>query len=266
MTKTAHGLQHVKNILLVASGKGGVGKSMVAANLAIALSREGQLTGLLDADLYGPSVPINFGLTEHNLIVDQKNEQEIFEPAYRFGVKIMSLGFMMKEKQAVIWRGPMASSALTQLLEQTNWGPLDTLVIDMPPGTGDVAITLCQKLPQARAIVVITPQHMALADARKAGHMFHSGGINIPILGVVENMSWFIPENHPNEKYHLFGEGGGQALANELQAPLLCQIPLVADVGALSDKGKSIFSSTNPILMNTFESLARSISREEIPV
>lgn len=212
-------LKNVKNIVLVASGKGGVGKSTVATNLAVALSREGFTAGLLDADLYGPSVPLTLGVSDQHPVVEKEGEKDVISPVINYGVKIMSLGFLMKKEDAIIWRGPMASNALTQLLENTVWGELDYLVIDMPPGTGDICITLSQKLPQAKAIIVITPQQMAIADGRKAANMFKANGINIEILGVVENMSWFTPEKHPDEKYYLFGNGGGIELAKELSCP-----------------------------------------------
>jgi len=253
-------LPNVKNIILVASGKGGVGKTTVASNLAVTLSRDGYKTGLLDADLYGPSVPLSLGLEGQRASASHEDNKEVFKPIERFGIKVMSLGFLMKKEDAVIWRGPMASNALSQLLENTKWGELDFLVIDMPPGTADISITLTQKLPQSKAIIVITPQQVALADGRKAASMFTS--INIPILGVVENMSYFVPENHPEEKYLLFGKGGGQQLANEFNVPLLAQIPLVSDVCELGDSGKTVFASSNKIIVNAFQTLSMKINQE----
>ncbi|MBI9063978.1 MAG: Mrp/NBP35 family ATP-binding protein [Marinilabiliaceae bacterium] len=255
-------LPNVKNIILVASGKGGVGKTTVASNLAVTLSRDGYKTGLLDADLYGPSVPLSLGLEGQRAIASHEDNKEVFNPIERFGIKVMSLGFLMKKEDAVIWRGPMASNALSQLLENTRWGELDFLVIDMPPGTADISITLTQKLPQSKAIIVITPQQVALADGRKAASMFTSTNINIPILGVVENMSYFVPENHPEEKYLLFGKGGGQQLANEFKVPLLAQIPLVSDVCELGDSGKTVFASSNKIIVNAFQDLSGKINQE----
>lgn len=257
-------LPTIKNIILVASGKGGVGKTTVAANLAVALSRDGYKTGLLDADLYGPSVPLALGLEGQRAMARQEGNKEVFEPLERFGIKVMSLGFLMKKEDAVIWRGPMASNALSQLLENTRWGELDFLVIDMPPGTGDISITLTQRLPQAKAIVVITPQQVAVADGRKAARMFTSNNINIPVLGVVENMSWFVPEKHPDEKYLLFGQGGGEQLANEYNIPLLAQIPLVSDVCELGDSGKTVFASSNAMIVKAFQDLSSRITQEQL--
>jgi ATP-binding protein involved in chromosome partitioning len=255
-------LKQVKHVILVASGKGGVGKSTVASNLAVALTREGIVTGLLDADLYGPSIPLALGLENQRPVSHQNEGKDIIEPIVKYGIKVMSLGFFMKREDAVIWRGPMASNALTQLIENTNWGELEFLIIDMPPGTGDICITLAQNIPQAKAIVVITPQKMALADGRKAANMFVSKGINIPVVGVVENMSYFIPEKHPDEKYFLFGEGGGSQLSKELNVPLLAQIPLVSDVCELADNGKSVFVSTNGKVVEAFQDLAEMVTTE----
>lgn len=249
-------LDNIKHIILIASGKGGVGKSTVAANIAVALSREGFSTGLLDADLYGPSVPLTLGINNQRPEVKKETDKDIISPLINYGVKVMSLGFLMNNTDAVIWRGPMASNALTQLLENTNWGNLDYLVIDMPPGTGDISITIAQKIPQSKAIIVITPQQMAVADGRKAANMFKSQGIDVDILGVVENMSWFTPEKHPDEKYLLFGEGGGKQLAKELEVPLMAQIPLVSDVCELGDTGKTVFASSNQIIVDAFQNLA----------
>jgi ATP-binding protein involved in chromosome partitioning len=254
-------LANVKNIILIASGKGGVGKSMVASNLAVALSRRGYTTGLLDADLYGPSIPLALGIENQHPKVSKGEDKNAIEPLISFGVKIMSLGLIMKKEDAVIWRGPMASNALTQLIEETNWGELDFLVVDMPPGTGDISITIAQKLPQSKAIIVITPQQMAIADGRKAASMFGANGINIEIMGIVENMSWFTPEKHPDEKYRLFGVGGGIQLAKELSVPFLAEIPLVSDVCELGDTGRTIFSSSNRIIVETFEGLVNKINQ-----
>ena len=248
-------LEKVQNVILVSSGKGGVGKSMVTTNLAVALSGNGYAVGLLDADLYGPSVPLSLGMEGQRPVIEKVGEKDSITPLLNYGVKVMSLGFLMKKEDAVIWRGPMASNVLTQLLENTKWGELEFLIIDMPPGTGDICITLAQKLPQAKAIIVVTPQQMAIADGRKAANMFKANGIDIKILGVVENMSWFTPERHPNEKYYLFGKGGGFELAKELGCPLLAEIPLVSDVCELGDAGKTIFNSSNSLIVNAFEEL-----------
>jgi ATP-binding protein involved in chromosome partitioning len=253
-------LPDIQNIILIASGKGGVGKSMVATNLAFTLSREGYATGLLDADLYGPSVPISYGMEESHPTAKKAGEKQIIEPPEKFGIKVMSLGFMMKKEDAVIWRGPMASNALTQLLQDTNWGTLDFLVVDMPPGTGDISITVAQKLPGAKAIIVITPQKMAVADGRRAAKMFSAKGLNVEVTGVVENMSYFIPEKHPDERYTLFGQGGGKALSEELNVPLLAEIPLVADVCELGDSGETVFASGSKIIIESFSHLTTKVA------
>jgi ATP-binding protein involved in chromosome partitioning len=192
-------------------------------------------------------------------MIEKDGDEDTISPVINYGVKIMSLGLLMKKEDAIIWRGPMVSNALMQLLENTIWGELDYLVIDMPPGTGDICITLSQKLPQAKALIVITPQQMAMADGRKAANMFKSDGINIEILGVVENMSWFTPEKHPDEKYFLFGQGGGLELAQELNCPLLTQIPLVSDVCELGDTGKTVFASDSKLIVQAFEKLVNKI-------
>jgi ATP-binding protein involved in chromosome partitioning len=252
-------LSKIKNIVLIASGKGGVGKSTVATNLAVSLSREGYATGLLDADLYGPSVPLTMGMEGFQPTVNKNGDKESIQPVMNYGVKVMSIGFMMKKEDAVIWRGPMASNVLTQLLENTVWGDLDFLIIDMPPGTGDICITLAQKIPKAKAILVVTPQKIATADGRRAANMFRANGIDIPVLGIVENMSYFVPMQHPEERYTLFGEGGGQELAAELNIPLLAKIPMVEDVCGLCDAGKTVFASASHILVSTFLDLAQTM-------
>jgi ATP-binding protein involved in chromosome partitioning len=254
-------LKDIKNIILVASGKGGVGKTTVAVNLAVALARDGLKTGLMDADLFGPSVPICLGLEGERLETHTENGKECWYPMEKFGVKIMSLGFFMHPNDPVIWRGPMATKAITQLTEDTRWGELDFLVIDMPPGTGDICLTIAQKLPQSQALVVITPQKLAVADGLKAVHMFSTAGIDIPVLGIVENMSWFTPEKYPDEKYLLFGEGGGKQLADDAGAPLLAQIPLVKDVCDAGDRGNTVFAAPNKTIVEIYETLANEITR-----
>ena len=252
-------LPGVKNIILVASGKGGVGKSTVAANLALAYAREGFQTGLLDADLYGPSVPILFGIENERPGVKQENNQDIMIPVQKYGVKIMSIGFLMNSQDPVIWRGPMASNALTQLITSTEWGELEYLIVDMPPGTGDIIITLAQKLRKAMGLVVITPQKLAVSDGLKAANMFRNEKLHIPLLGVVENMSHFVPLQHPDEKYHLFGSGGGKQLADKTQSSLLAQIPLVQDVSENMDKGKNLLEHGNEKMIEAFLNLANAI-------
>ena len=256
-------LKKIKNIILISSGKGGVGKSTVAVNLALSLAREGCKTGILDADFYGPSIPIALGLEGRRVEIRQEGNQEKILPLEKYGIKVMSLGFLMNREDAVIWRGPMAANALTQIIENTFWEELDYLVIDMPPGTGDIPLTIVQKIPQAKSVIVITPQDIAIADGVKAVKMYNSTGINIPIIGVVENMSYFIPEKHPDEKYYIFGKGGGVKLAKDYNLKLLTQIPLVKDVCENTDKGKSIFNSENKELRRSYALLVDNILAEE---
>lgn len=229
-------LPGVKNVVLVASGKGGVGKSTVAANLAVALARTGAAVGLMDADIYGPSMPMMFGLQGQR----PEMEGDKIIPIKKHGVHVLSIGLLIDEKQAVVWRGPMASNALRQFFTDVAWGELDYLLIDLPPGTGDIHLTLAQLLEVAGAVVVTTPQQVALADARKGAAMFNMTSINIPLLGVIENMSWFTPIPHPEERYFILGKGGGRALAEELNVPLLGQIPLVQGIAEAADQGQPV--------------------------
>lgn len=249
-------LPGVKNILVVASGKGGVGKSTVAANLAVSLAREGFRTAVFDADLYGPSIPMLFGVQDEQPQVIHRAGKNTIIPLTKYGIKIMSIGFFMVQKKSLIWRGPAASSSLIQLLSDTEWGETDFLIIDFPPGTSDIQLTTVQKLSLAGAIVVTTPQQLAIADAQKAADMFHTPLIQVPVLGVVENMAYFTPEKHPDEKYYLFGSGGGKQLADQLDVPLLASIPIVCDACDLSDTGKTIFASNDPIIIDQFQKLA----------
>ncbi|MDE6703919.1 MAG: Mrp/NBP35 family ATP-binding protein, partial [Muribaculaceae bacterium] len=223
-------LPGVKNIIGVSSGKGGVGKSTVAANLAVALAREGYRVGLLDADIFGPSIPKMFGVEDEQLYMHEVDGVNKIIPIERHGVKLLSIGFLVERNSAVVWRGSMASNALKQLIEQGDWGELDYFLIDMPPGTSDIHLTLVQTLGITGVIVVSTPQQVALADARKGIAMFTDPKINVPVLGIVENMAWFTPENHPDERYYIFGNGGATELARELGVRLLACIPLVAAV------------------------------------
>lgn len=245
----------VKHIIVVASGKGGVGKSTVSVNLAIALARSGLRVALVDADIYGPSIPKMFGIEGVRPEISAIGDKEIIFPIEKFGVKIISIGFFTDPSQSLIWRGPMASSALTQLFENTQWGEIDYMVIDLPPGTGDIQLTTAQKLNLTGAIIVTTPQEIALTDVRKAASMFANPDINVPILGIVENMSWFTPSKHPDEQYFLFGKGGGSKLAAEYKTELIGQIPLIIDVGEAAEKGKSVFNQGNRIAADAFEQI-----------
>ncbi|MCM1320443.1 MAG: Mrp/NBP35 family ATP-binding protein [Muribaculaceae bacterium] len=235
--KPAPLLPGVKNIIGVSSGKGGVGKSTVAANLAVALAAQGYKVGLLDADLFGPSVPKMFGVEGEQLYIEKVGERDLIVPIEKYGVKMLSIGFMVSPDKPVLWRGSMASNALRQLIADANWGELDYFLIDMPPGTSDIHLTLVQTLAISGVVVVSTPQDVALADARKGIAMFRDDKVNVPVLGIVENMAWFTPEPHPDEKYFIFGNGGAKRLAEELDVPLLAQIPLVAKVCERADTG-----------------------------
>lgn len=233
-------LPKVKNIIGISSGKGGVGKSTVAANLAVALAREGYSVGLLDADIFGPSVPKMFGAEADQLYMHEVDGRQLIIPLEKYGVKVLSIGFLVNPNDAMVWRGAMASRALTQLIEDADWGELDYFLIDMPPGTSDIHLTLVQTLGITGVVIVSTPQEVALADARRGIAMFTGDKVNVPVLGIVENMAWFTPEPHPEERYYIFGNGGATRLAEELGCELLAQIPLVAAVGEHSDSGQPI--------------------------
>jgi len=257
-------MEEVKNIIVVASGKGGVGKSTVAANLAIALARNGFKTALVDADIYGPSIPRMFGIEDAKPDITAFGDKEMIFPVEKFGVKIISIGFFIDRNQSLIWRGPMAAGAITQLFENTEWGELDYMIVDFPPGTGDIQLTTVQKLNLTGAIIVTTPQEIALNDARKATTMFTNKDLKVPILGIIENMSWFTPEQHPEEKYYIFGKGGGHKLAMEFDTWLLGQIPLVMRVGEAAEQGKSVFSQDNKEVAEAFEKIAELIISKSV--
>ena len=235
--KPANPLPGVKNIIGITSGKGGVGKSTVAANVAIALAAKGYKVGLLDADIFGPSMPKMFGVEDQPVYMVNQEGRDWIEPIEKYGVKMLSIGFLVDKDSAVLWRGSMASNALRQLITDAWWSDLDYFLIDMPPGTSDIHLTLVQTLPITGVIVVTTPQEVALADARKGIAMFQTDKINVPVLGIVENMSWFTPAPHPDEKYFIFGNGGGKRLAEKLNVKLLAQIPLVAEICSDADSG-----------------------------
>lgn len=236
-------LPKVKNIIVVASGKGGVGKSTVAANLALALAEGGASVGLMDADIYGPSVPIMFGVRGERPMMVNIDGKGMIAPLEKYGIKLMSIGLLIDEKQAVVWRGPMASSALRQFITDVYWDELDYLVIDMPPGTGDIHLTLVQTVPVTGAVIVTTPQDVALADAKKGIMMFSGQQVNVPIIGLVENMSYFTPAELPNNKYYIFGKDGGKRLAEDMEIPFLGQIPLVQSIREGGDEGVPVMIS-----------------------
>lgn len=242
-TKPAPILPGVKNIIGISSGKGGVGKSTVAANVAIALAAKGYKVGLLDADIFGPSMPRMFGVEDEPIYMINRDGRDWIEPIEKYGVKMLSIGFLVAKESAVMWRGSMASNALRQLITDAWWGELDYFIIDMPPGTSDIHLTLVQTLGITGVVIVTTPQEVALADARKGVAMFTDDKINVPVLGIVENMSWFTPATHPDEKYYIFGNGGGAQLAEKLGVKLLVQIPLVAGICEAVDNGKPTSTS-----------------------
>lgn len=252
-------LPGVKNIIGVSSGKGGVGKSTVASNLAVALARQGYKVGLLDADIFGPSAPKMFGVEDEPVYMDEVGGRNLIAPVEKYSVKVLSIGFLVEKDSPVLWRGGMASNALKQLISDANWGELDYFVIDMPPGTSDIHLTLVQTLAITGAIVVTTPQEVALADARKGVSMFLSDKVNVPVLGIVENMSWFTPAEHPEEKYHIFGNGGGVRLAEKLGVDLLAQIPLVASICDGGDNGTPA-ALQNTVSGEAFNELARRVT------
>ncbi len=255
------GLRQVKNIIAVASGKGGVGKSTVAANLAVALAKTGAKVALVDADIYGPSVPIMFNISGEEVLGRRIGEKTYMLPLEKYGIKLMSVGFFVDPEKAIVWRGPMASGALKQLLGDTWWDDIDYMVVDMPPGTGDIQLTLAQSLPVTGAIIVSTPQQVALADVVRGVEMFRNPSIGIPVLGFVENMAFFTPAELPDHKYYIFGQGGCRKLADEMGIPLLGEIPLVQSIAESGDNGKpvALFSpdNTHSPERDAFDALAR---------
>lgn len=254
-------LPGVKNIIAVASGKGGVGKSTVAANLAVALAKTGAEVGLIDADIFGPSVPTMFNCEHEQPHVTEVNGQNKIMPIQQYGVKLMSIGFLAPPDNAVVWRGPMASSALKQFLSDAIWGDLDYLLIDLPPGTSDIHLTLVQSVPVTGAVIVTTPQKVALADAQKGVGMFKQPQINVPILGIVENMAYFTPEELPNNKYYIFGENGGKKLADKYDVPLLGQVPIVQGIRESGDSGYPAVMKDD-VTAEAFKVLAESVAQQ----
>ncbi|MUP37350.1 Mrp/NBP35 family ATP-binding protein [Labilibaculum euxinus] len=249
-------LPNVKNIIAIASGKGGVGKSTVASNLAVALANAGAKVGLIDADIFGPSVPKMFGSEAARPSLIKIDDKDRIEPHEKFGVKMLSIGFFVDPAQATVWRGPMASNALKQMIEEGNWGELDFVLIDLPPGTSDIHLTLVQTVPVTGAVIVSTPQEVALADAVKAISMFEGAGVNVPVLGMVENMAWFTPAELPENKYYIFGKDGCKNLAEEKGIDLLGQIPIVQSIREGGDNGIPAAVNTDTVTGMAFADLA----------
>jgi ATP-binding protein involved in chromosome partitioning len=255
-------LSKVKNIIAVVSGKGGVGKSTVASNLALALAEGGAKVGLMDADIYGPSVPIMFGVRGHRPLMKEEAGKGVIIPLDQYGIKIMSIGLLVDEKDAVVWRGPMASSAIRQFITDVDWGELDYLVIDMPPGTGDIHLTIMQTVPVTGVVIVTTPQQVALADAKKAIAMFGQANVNVPIIGLVENMAYFTPAELPENKYYLFGKEGGLKLASEYDLSFLGQIPLVQSIREGGDEGVPAMIGTDTVSKDAFRTFVGNAVRQ----
>ncbi|MFT6055397.1 MAG: ATP-binding protein involved in chromosome partitioning [Roseivirga sp.] len=254
-------LPDVKNIIAIASGKGGVGKSTVTANLAVALAKTGAKVGLIDADIYGPSIPTMFNCEREQPSIRKEGERNLIVPIEQYGVKLISIGFLTPAENATVWRGPMASSALKQFISDTDWGPLDYLLIDLPPGTGDIHLTLVQTVPVTGVVLVTTPQKVALIDAQKGLSMFMGPQINVPILGIVENMAYFTPEELPDNKYFIFGEDGGRKLAEKHNVPFLGQIPLVQGIREAGDNGYPAVMQEGAIA-DAFKKLAQQTAQQ----
>ena len=254
----------IKNIITVASGKGGVGKSTVTANLAVTLAKMGFNVGVLDADIYGPSMPIMFDVESEKPISITVDGRSKMKPIESYEVKILSIGFFTAPSQAVIWRGPMASKALNQMIFDADWGELDFMLIDLPPGTGDIHLSIMQSLPITGAVVVSTPQAVALADAKKGVSMFLSDSINVPVLGIIENMAYFTPEELPNNKYYIFGKEGAKNLAEDLQVPFLGEVPIVQSIREAGDYGRPAAMQTGSVIESVFEEITRNVVQEVV--
>ena len=254
----------IKNIIAVASGKGGVGKSTVTANIAVSLQKMGFNVGVLDADIYGPSIPIMFDVAEERPLSVNVDGKSKMRPVESYGVKILSIGFFTQPNQAVIWRGPMAAKALNQLIFDAAWGELDFLLLDLPPGTGDIHLSIMQSLPITGAVVVSTPQTVALADARKGVAMFQQENIDVPVLGIVENMSYFTPAELPDNKYYIFGDSGAKHLAEDLEVPLLGEVPLVQGIREAGDVGRPAALQTQTPTEKAFEDLTRNVVEQTV--
>ena len=255
-------LPGIQNIIAVASGKGGVGKSTVTANLAVTLAKMGFKVGLLDADIYGPSMPIMFDVTHEKPLAVNIDGKSKMKPVENYGVKLLSIGFFTEPSQAVIWRGPMAAKALNQMIFDAHWGELDFLLIDLPPGTGDIHLSIMQAMPVTGAVVVSTPQEVALADARKGVAMFQQESINVPVLGIIENMAYFTPEELPNNKYYIFGKEGAKNLAEDLNVSFLGEVPLVQSIREAGDVGRPAALQTASPIEASFEEITRNVVQE----
>lgn len=261
--RTGAMLPKVRNIVAVASGKGGVGKSTIASNLAVALSKQGAKVGLIDADIYGPSAPIMFDVVDERPVIRNVDGRNLLVPVESYGVKIMSIGFFIENQaQAVVWRGPMAVKALNQLISDVDWGELDYMIIDLPPGTGDIHLSLVGALPITGAVVVSTPQAVALADAQKGVSMFRLESVNVPVLGIIENMAWFTPAELPENKYYIFGRDGAKELAARIGVPLLAQIPLVQSICEAGDAGRPAVMQNDTPQAIAFMEMAQAVAQQ----
>jgi len=255
-------LPNVKNIIAIASGKGGVGKSTITANLAVALAKKGYKVGLIDADIYGPSMPLMFNVEDEQPAPIEIDGKNMIQPIESYGVKLLSIGFFTASNKALVWRGPMATKAVTQLFTETHWGELDYMLIDLPPGTGDIHLSLVQTVPVTAAIIVSTPQKVAIIDAVKAIEMFRLAQINVPVIGLIENMSYFTPEELPNNKYYIFGKDGLKNLADSYQLPLLGEIPLVQSIRESGDVGRPAVLQETTIQAKAFNNFAENVIKE----
>jgi ATP-binding protein involved in chromosome partitioning len=254
----------IQNIVAVASGKGGVGKSTVTANLAVTLSKMGFKVGILDADIYGPSIPIMFDVAQEKPLAVNIEGKSKMKPIENYGVKVLSIGFFTQPDQAVVWRGPMAAKALNQMIFDAHWGELDFLLLDLPPGTGDIHLSIMQSLPITGAVVVSTPQNVALADAKKGVAMFQQDSIQVPVLGIIENMAYFTPEEFPDNKYYIFGQSGAKHLAEDLKTPFLGEIPLVQSIREAGDIGRPAALQTATPLEQAFEKITQNVVQEVV--
>ena len=254
----------IKHIIAVASGKGGVGKSTVTSNMAVTLAKMGFKVGVLDADIYGPSIPLMFDVAQERPLAVQVDGASKMQPVENYGVKILSIGFFTKPNQAVVWRGPMAAKALNQMIFDAAWGELDFLLIDLPPGTGDIHLSIMQSLPITGAVVVSTPQNVALADAKKGVAMFQQDSINVPVLGIVENMAYFVPEELPDHKYYIFGQEGARHLATDLEVPFLGEIPIVQSIREAGDFGRPAAMQSNTPLESSFTNITQNVVQEVV--